>query len=153
MKDIIMRHAIIRLEQLSANQLAPLQNAAQSEGYTFIDRLAEEYASGVNRFEQPGEALFGVFDEQHLIGIGGLNIDPYHPGASYGRVRHIYVLPNYRRQGIARQLVSAIIAAAHGAFAPLTLYTSNAHAAQLYEQLGFVSIVDDPTTTHILFAC
>ncbi len=148
-----MQYLLVRLDQLTSSQIVPLQNAAQSEGYTFIDRLAEEYASGLNRFEQPGEALFGVLDGQYLVGIGGLNIDPYHPGASYGRVRHIYILPSYRRQGIARQLVLAIIAAARGTFAPLTLYTSNSLAAQLYEQLGFVPIFDDPTTTHILYEC
>jgi GNAT superfamily N-acetyltransferase len=151
-----MPYSLLRLTELNNSQIIPIQRAAQAEAYSFIERLIAEYASGANCFNQPGEVLFGVFNEQNLIGIGGLNCDPYSPNRpncpnhNIGRVRHIYVLPEYRRLGVARQLVTAIIAAAHGAFTALTLSTAHPSAAHLYEQLGFIPVTGEPKTTHIL---
>jgi GNAT superfamily N-acetyltransferase len=134
---------------LRSDQIAPIQEAAQAEAVRFIDRLVAEYVAGINCFNQPGEVLFGMFEDQHLVGIGGLNRDPYHSDQNYGRVRHVYVLPAYRRLGIARLLMIEIINAATGVFEVLTLYTSNPDAARLYDQLGFVAVPEE-RTTHVL---
>src|SRR5262245_24926432 len=80
---------------------------AESEGARsrFVRRLADEWASGTNRFDRPGEVLFVAWADGRLIGACGLNVDPYTQAPGVGRVRHLYVLTDYRRSGVGRRLV------------------------------------------------
>jgi GNAT superfamily N-acetyltransferase len=141
---------IQQLRTPSAEDLATLIRLSEEEGYDFIRRLWDEYASGANRFDQPGEALFGAYGGA-LIGVGGLNIDPYQADARVGRVRHVYVAPSHRRSGAGRALLLAIIAAARGRFGALTLWTSNPHADALYRAVGFAPTEAFAKTTHALW--
>ena len=52
----------------------------------------EEWRTGTNRFDRPDEALFGAWAKGQLVGVCGLNIDPYRGDDRVGRVRHLYVL-------------------------------------------------------------
>lgn len=110
---------------------------SEQVGFRFVRRLADEWASGVNRFDRPGEALFAAVIGGRVIGVGGLNVDPYAAAPSVGRVRHLYVRSDCRRIGVGRQLVAEVIEAARGRFATLRLRTQNPQAAQLYERMGF----------------
>jgi GNAT superfamily N-acetyltransferase len=125
---------------------------AESEraGYGFVRRLADEWASGANRFDRPGEALFAARMDGRLIGACGLNVDPYTKAAGVGRVRHLYVLSAYRRLGVGGQLVARVMDAARGRFGRLRLSTQNPEAAQLYERLGFSRSAGAPDHTHFL---
>ena len=100
---------LIRLTQLPRDDLQPLLAESRKEGFKFLDRLVLAYVDGSNQFGKRGEALFGVYSEQRLIAIGGLNRDPYLPQEEVGRVRHLYVLSAWRKQGIGRLLVQRII--------------------------------------------
>jgi hypothetical protein len=60
-------------------QLVDLEREASAQGFNFLDRLIEEWTTGTNRFDKPGECLLVATDNGHLVGIGGLNIDPYEP--------------------------------------------------------------------------
>lgn len=40
-----------------------LQAEARAEGHQFLDRLANEWASGAMRFQQPGEQLLAVYSK------------------------------------------------------------------------------------------
>jgi ribosomal protein S18 acetylase RimI-like enzyme len=138
-----------RVRQPPAGWLDALVEDGEGEGVRFVRRLAEEWASGDNRFERPGEALFVAWLQARAVGVGGLNIDPYTAALGVGRVRHLYVLTTHRRRGIGERLVRAIVEAAQGRFDVLRLRTSDPAAARLYERLGFVR-VGLPASTHAM---
>ncbi len=129
--------------------LEDLQAEAHAEGYNFIDTLVEEWASGANRFDAPGECLLGHFDGASLVAVGGLNVDPFAGDPRIGRIRRVYVRREWRRKGIGRALVSALIEEAKRNFECVRLRAENAEAARLYERLGFVGI-ESPDATHML---
>ncbi len=54
-----------------------LSREAEAHGYRFLRRLIEEWSTGANRFDGPGEVLLAASTHGHLVGIGGLNRDPY----------------------------------------------------------------------------
>lgn len=138
------------MDGLPADRLAPLITESEASGLRFVRRLAEEWESGVNRFDRAGEALLGALRGRRLVGVCGLNVDPYAGEGRVGRVRHLYVLTAYRRHGVGRQLLGAVIAAAHGRFAALRLSTVNPEAARLYEALGFRRQTADAHCTHVM---
>ena len=130
--------------------VCPLIAESEQGGLRFVRRLAEEWGSGRNRFDRPGEALFAAVTDGHLVGVCGLNVDPYTGEPRVGRVRHLYVLTAHRRLGIGRRLVVSVVAAAHGPFASLRLSTSNPEAARLYEALGFRPHPGGAHCTHVM---
>lgn len=67
---------IIRVTDLS-EEIRELAKIASVGGYRNIETLVNEFDSGVNRFSKPGEALFGAYEATSILGIGGINIDPY----------------------------------------------------------------------------
>lgn len=125
---------------------------AESEeaGSRIVRRLIEEWASGVNRFDRPGEALFGAWLGGRLVGVCGLNLDPYAAEAGVGRVRHLYVLSAFRRLGVGRYLVAEVVGAARGHFDTLRLRTANPAAARLYETLGLRACAGVADCTHVM---
>ena len=54
-----------------------LEKEAVGAGFRFLTRLINEWHSGANRFDAPGECLMAAYLNQQLIGIGGLSVDPY----------------------------------------------------------------------------
>jgi GNAT superfamily N-acetyltransferase len=141
---------IVRLEQLPTGDLHPLLEESREQGYEFLDRLVAEYASGINRFDKPGEALFGVYRGRKLIAVGGLNQDPYLSETDIARVRHVYVLSACRNQGIGKKLMQAIIGEAKGRFHLLTLRTFSAEADGFYRAIGFQTKPEIQGATHHL---
>ncbi|KAA3604059.1 MAG: GNAT family N-acetyltransferase [Calditrichaeota bacterium] len=130
--------------------LKPLAEEAELEGHNFVQRTILEWKSGKNDFSKKGEILFGIFDSDLCIGIGGLNIDPYVNDEKLGRVRHLYISKKYRRMGLATRLLEKIISFAQNHFTRLRLYTDNPSAALFYESLGFVKS-NGIKETHIYF--
>jgi ribosomal protein S18 acetylase RimI-like enzyme len=145
-----MRISIARVGELREQELRPLLNASESEGLSFVRRVAREWQTGDNRFSQPGEALFGAFDDKRLVGICGLMLDPYARVPGVARLRNLYVLPGYRRSGIGKQLTKAVIASASGSFHLLRLRAGTPDAARLYDRLGFLRSSTEPDSTHLL---
>lgn len=130
-----------------AKSLEPLVTASRAEGWEFLANVAAEVDRG--DFKGRGTALFGVYGET-LLGVCGLVRDPYLEGSpDVGRLRHLYVLPGYRRQGVAETLVTAVITEARRHYRLLRLRTPNPAAARLYERLGFVAVTE-PAATHRL---
>ncbi len=85
-----------------------------------------------------------------IIGICGLNIDPYANSQSIGRVRHLYVMVEYRRRGIGRALVERVIDEARLNFNRLHLRTHSDVADKFYRAIGFTPYDGDEYCTHIL---
>jgi GNAT superfamily N-acetyltransferase len=141
---------IVKLSSLSLERVAPLVEERQREGWRFLRRLIEEWLQGVNRFDRQGEALFAALDDEKAVGICGLNIDPYTDDATIGRLRRLYVLRDYRGQGIGRELVRAAIQAGKNEFRALRARTENREAGLLYERPGFLRVADQDDATHTL---
>lgn len=92
-----------------ARKLAPLLKASKAEGFNLVLRLCENWESGANRFNLPGEAYFAAEHEGRLLGVGGRSQDPYLKDPAVLRVRHVYVLPDWRRFGIATALMKKFL--------------------------------------------
>jgi len=146
LKDV----SIQRLHRLDLNEIAHLAQESRDEGFRHITRLSEQYESGTNRFDQPGEALFAARDRERIIGICGLNQDPYSMTAGVGRVRRLYVSKLYRRHGVARWLMEQVIEEAKRHYSVLVLKTDHPIADRFYDSLGFISMGDNDNVSHML---
>jgi ribosomal protein S18 acetylase RimI-like enzyme len=143
-----MTAQIEQLLELPLADLSPLVGESEAEGLGYVRRMADEWAAGVNRFRQPGEALFAARVEGVLVGVCGLTIDPHAGSPRIGRVRRLYIRTSYRRRGIGRRLVEAVLRAAMGVFDSLRLRTDNPEAARFYEGLGFHPCPGETDCTH-----
>lgn len=139
---------IERLRDLAV--LTTLIAEGERSGSPFVGRLATEWASGANRFDKPGEAVFVARVDGQPVGVCGLNVDPYTAERRVGRVRHLYVMEAYRRLGIGRRLLAEVVAAANRTFDRLRLRTENPEAARFYEAIGFAPCTGEVDSTHAL---
>jgi GNAT superfamily N-acetyltransferase len=139
-----------RVAELPRDGLEALVVESERAGLSFVRRLADEWVGGRNRFDRPGETLFVALTGGRLIGVCGLNVDPYTTAPRVGRVRHLYVLAAHRRGGAGAELVRAVIAAARDPFDVLRLSTRDPAAARLYESLGFEPSTGAADCTHVL---
>lgn len=144
MKQTINIAPYARAEPPPIEQLAA---SAEDEGYGFVRATIDDWVTGQNRFQGPSEVFFLARSGVKVVGMCGLNRDPYFEDPSFGRIRHLYVSPDYRRLGVARSLVDEVIRAALGCFETLQLRTRD--AAEFYEALGFRAVVD-PCVTHVM---
>jgi GNAT superfamily N-acetyltransferase len=145
-----MTTTVEQILELPEEELNALAADSEQAGWRFLRRLSDDWAAGTNRFHQPGEALFAARVDGVLAGVGGLNVDPYAANPRVGRVRRLYVHTAYRRRGIGRRLVEAVIKRATGVFDSLRLRTENPEAARFYEALGFQPCADATDCTHVL---
>ncbi|MDW5313519.1 GNAT family N-acetyltransferase [Rhizobium sp. PL01] len=120
------------------------------EGHRMLHRLQENWTSGLNRFDRPGEILVGSFDNGRLTGICGRNIDPFANNAAAGRVRHLYVATAYRNTGVGGQLIRFIARDADRFFRFLNT-RAPPQAYEFYEHLGFSPVLENSTVTHRLY--
>lgn len=132
-----MTLSLARAGALRVSELAELREAAQREGFGMLERLAQDWQSGANRFDAPGEALFLVHCSGRCIATGGLNRDPFAGAAGVGRLRRLYVAPAERGRGLGRLLTRVALAHARPLFSRVRLRTNRAEAARFYETLGF----------------
>lgn len=140
--------ALVRLTALGP-AAEPLRVDGASRGIDFVRRLFEDWMSGANRFDQPGEALLGAWQGDRLVGVGGLNRDPYAADEGVGRLRHVYVLASHRRLGIGETLVRRLLREAEGHFRVVRLRAVSPEAAAFYRVLGF-SDCAEPAATHVI---
>jgi GNAT superfamily N-acetyltransferase len=141
---------IVQANVLPLNEMGELLRESETAGHRFVRRLVEEWQSGENRFYKPGEAIFLARAKGTVIGIGGLNQDPYVPDPRMGRVRHLYVSTAWRRRGVGRRLVSEVLRAARPHFHKLRLRTGETGADQFYAALGFTEVQGDDSCSHML---
>lgn len=140
----------VRLFEIPRDQVRPLLMASETEGFAFLRRVVNEWEAGANRFAGEGEALLGCFLDGRLVAICGLMRDPYESEATVGRLRNLYVLPEYRGRAIGATLTRRVIDLAATSFRVLRLRASTAQAAALYERLGFTATSEIAHCTHVL---
>ena len=128
--------------------ISVLLEASQAEGYDFVERLVDDWQEGSNRFQLPGEVAVAARIRRRLVGVGGLNIDPYLDDPGVGRIRHVYVSPDVRSGGVGRVLVMALLDHARGRFDRLRLRTVTPAGAAFYKSLGFEETGDEANATH-----
>ena len=66
----------IRLIAADRTLLSELLAQSQAEGFDHVRRLIDHWADASNRFDRPGESLFGAFVNDSIAGVGCLNRDP-----------------------------------------------------------------------------
>jgi GNAT superfamily N-acetyltransferase len=135
---------------LNKTDITDLVNESLSEGHRHISRLLEDYKSGRNRFSEEGEVLFAAYLKDQIIGICGLNKDPYLNDNSIGRVRRLYVLKSFRQHGIGRRLMDTVIQVAKRHYTVIVLNTDNPVADKFYRSLGFSDQRTYSNCTHYL---
>lgn len=122
------------------HQLSHLIEESEKQGFRFVRRLVTEYVNGENTFSLEGEVLYGAYDSNGLlVGVAGLNQDPYSGETSVGRVRRCYVANEMRGQGIGKLLIEKLIKDADGMFTVLVLHTDTEEGDRFYQAIGFVS--------------
>jgi ribosomal protein S18 acetylase RimI-like enzyme len=141
---------IQKIQELPLNYLVEMITESKNSGFRAISRMVDEWICGTNRFDGLGEALFIAQENNYIIGICGLNRDPYANSSKTGRVRRLYVMHDYRQRKIGSALVKEVIAEAYyGAkYEWLHVRTDNSVAAQFYCSLGFAACPGYEHFTH-----
>jgi predicted GNAT family acetyltransferase len=129
--------AIRKIDELIVDEIDHLIEESTQNGFQFMRRLKDEYRNGLNRFDKDGEALYTAQCDNLIVGICGINSDPYLNDPTIGRVRHLYVARACRNQGIASSLINKIIHDTSKNYKLLVLRTDNPVADKLYRELGF----------------
>lgn len=146
----MMAVKIQKYSTLSSVDMKPLIAESKTNGIEFVQRFVEEWKAGINQFNRYGEICLIAEEDNQLIGICGLNIDPYEQNTGIARVRHLYVLTEQRRRGIGKKLIKHIVSYAQQNFHQLNLRTTNPEADKFYLALGFERSTDSPYCTHRL---
>lgn len=125
-----------------------LVQTSQAEGIRNMALLQSDWRSGANRFEATGEALFGAYVGEQLVGVGGVSRETGYTEPAM-RMRRLYVLPAFRRTGVGRLLAQACIERGLETTPVLTCNAqASAAAGPFWETLGFAPI-EHPTITHV----
>ncbi|HDR7659947.1 MULTISPECIES: GNAT family N-acetyltransferase [Bacillus] len=146
MKDIHIQ----QIEDLMIYEHDFLVQESKEEGFNFLIRLISEYENKINIFNKTGEYLYGIFQGEKLIGIGGLNEDPYSENNKIGRVRRFYIAKEYRRKGLGRLLLVRIISDAKKHFNIVVLNTDTVQGDKFYTSSGFVKGIKFVGASHYL---
>ncbi|WP_342599679.1 GNAT family N-acetyltransferase [Psychrobacillus sp. FSL H8-0483] len=139
-----------KISDLKEVNVSKLIQESEKEGYRFVSRLASEYEDGTNRFSEQGEALYGVWDDEELVGIGGINRSTTSADDNSARLYRFYTLPEHRRKGVGSELFKIITDNAKGQFSKITTKTESAKVDAFYRANGFSLEERSPDTTHVL---
>lgn len=129
---------IKEIPDINKVDLAEILEESQALGYGMIERLIRNWSCGENNFGKENEAFFSYEIEGRVVGVGGVNEEPYLKIKEYGRMRHLYVLMGWRRKGVGGAIVDATIDFARTHYTLMTLMTPNDGSADaFYEAKGF----------------
>lgn len=129
---------IQQIENLMKYEFKYLVQESKEEGFKFLKKLINEYENELNTFNKSGECLYGIFQGEKLIGIGGLNADPYTENNKIGRLRRFYIAKDYRRIGLGKLLLNKLLSHAEKYFKVVVLHTDTKQGDVFYTVNGFV---------------
>ena len=113
-----------------------LRAEARDEGYRHIERLFNEWQSSETKFDKDDELLLAAFADGELAAIGGLTQDSTLKRTL--RMRRFYVRQKFRRNGIGRKLVEALLVDPRERGLPIVVNAGPKDAPVFWEALGFV---------------
>lgn len=134
----------------SAHGFEDLVRESLTEGSRMVERLRANWKSGLNHFDKRGELLIGAFAEEALVAVCGRNIDPFADDDGIGRLRHLYVMASFRKQGVGKSLVRFLVSDAPQFFRAVNV-RAPADVFSFYEHLGFSPVLENDTVTHRLY--
>ncbi|GAB6529351.1 GNAT family N-acetyltransferase [Bacillus cereus] len=134
MKDMHIQ----QIENLMKYEFKYLVQESKEEGFKFLKKLINEYENELNTFNKSGECLYGIFQGEKLIGIGGLNADPYTENNKIGRLRRFYIAKDYRRIGLGKLLLNKLLSHTEKYFKVVVLHTDTKQGDVFYTANGFV---------------
>ncbi|MGD9427126.1 GNAT family N-acetyltransferase [Pantoea sp. NSTU24] len=123
-----------------------LKSQSMAEGFNMLRRLEENWLSGDNRFNRPGESLISAYADGLMVGVCGLNIDPFESETGIGRLRHFYISREWRNRRIGSGLLSEILRDADSWFYAINTNAPSS-AFAFYERAGFI-LSDRDNVTH-----
>ena len=128
---------------------AELKSQSMAEGFNMLRRLEDNWLSGLNRFDGPGEKLIGASVVGLIVGVCGLNVDPFTLKTGIGRLRHLYVDSGWRKRQVGSALLSEILKDSGHWF---DFINTNAppSAFTFYERAGFIALTGIEKVTHHL---
>lgn len=141
---------IVRLGAALPDDLPALQDEAAAEGYRFVDGIMEEWNAGRYAGADDRNTLFALYREGVLAAIGAVTPDPYDPAPDLLRIRHVYVRPGNRREGVGRVLAGALIQQGLALAPRLSLNAADAGAAAFWEAMGFQPDSGGTRRSHLL---
>ncbi|MEW5825820.1 MAG: GNAT family N-acetyltransferase [Candidatus Bipolaricaulota bacterium] len=130
----------IRIDGVESYDWTQILQECQSEGHNMVNRLLADFSSGGNRFDAPGEVLLVCLSGSSVVAVAGLNREPDESLPRAGRIRRLYVVPQFRRQSLGRSLVEQIAALAEPYLNTLTANVGKPDAYIFYERLGFTPV-------------
>lgn len=92
----------------------------------------------------------GVLANGELVAIGAQTYDEYDPSPLHRRIRHFYVRPDRRRDGVGRALAQCLTADAHMRAPLLHLRATHALSIAFRDSVGFARVVGREDRTHLL---
>jgi GNAT superfamily N-acetyltransferase len=140
--------SVVQFSEWPAAEITELLAESEQEGFRFVRRAQDEWLLGVNRFSQEGEALFGVFEHQRLLAIGGVSRDS--GGCGSGRLRRLYVRRAARRRWVGKRLVLYILSFVQTCYLRVVLRCDTDAADQFYRGIGFSRTDADDGVTHVI---
>ncbi|QWU45545.1 GNAT family N-acetyltransferase [Bacillus sp. NP247] len=146
MKDIHIQ----QIEDLMIYEHDYLVRESKDEGFNFLIKLISEYENKINTFNKTGECLYGIFQGERLIGIGGINENLYTEDNKIGRLRRFYIAKDYRRKGLGSLLLGRILSDAKTYFTIVVLHTDTEQGDHFYTSSGFVKGTMYVGTSHYL---
>ena len=132
----------LRLQALDTDPEAYAESATEHRQMT-VETLAERLGR-----EGSDEFVYGAFDWSTLVGMAGFYREKGSKRRHRGWVWGVFVLPEHRRRGIGRALVTSLIECARALPGLTAIFlnvrTTRQAARRLYASLGFRSIGVDP---------
>jgi RimJ/RimL family protein N-acetyltransferase len=131
-------------------RLFALESAPSAFGESAEEHRDETIESFARRLGSAGDEsfVFGAFEGPRLIGVTGFYRERRHKRRHKGWIWGVFVLADYRRKGIARALITAVLEEARRLPGlrkiHLTVSMDQPAARKLYSSLGFRSYGVDP---------
>lgn len=139
-----MNVEIVSLKHLPP-AFAELRAASDAEGYDFMARLALYWADGAYRGDRQA-SLRAAYVDGDLAGLGAQALDDYDVSPNHRRIRHFYVLPQYRRHGVGRKLALALMEDALALAPRLHLRATHDFSTAFWDSLGFTRVEHESRT-------
>lgn len=128
------------MEAFRTVRLRALQEHPEAFGSSYQEESQYDDSGFARMLPDPPGCTLGAFDGECLVGIANLHVPARLKQRHKGTINGVYVIPAFRRAGLACALLRALLAEARGAglrTIQLSVTVGNEPARRLYAGLGF----------------